>query len=141
MGVIEWFQSDDVAKLDGTANILESIVTDASGSVVSQNVIPFTTPEKMKLSKSNVAVKAVTGENGDMVAHVTTDAVAMYVTLTTLAHGHFEDNSFLLLPPGRDVKFIPASPSPHKSTADCFRTFADSVRVEDVSAYATAASA
>lgn len=135
-GVLQWFHSDEVAALNGSTHILESIVTSSDGSVASSNVIPFATPEKMMLAKSNVVVTAVTKENGDMVAHVTTDAVAMYVTLTTLAHGNFEDNSFLLVPPGRDVKFLPAAPSPHGSMKECFSAFANSLRVEDVSAYA-----
>lgn len=134
-GSLQWFHSDEVAALDGTTHILESIVTAIDGSIVSSNTIPFTTPEKMKLAKASVKVSAVAKSNGEMVAQVTTDAVAMYVTLTTLAHGRFEDNSFLLLPPGREVKFLPATPSPHESLQECYRTFADSVRVEDVSVY------
>lgn len=139
-GVLQWFHSDEVAKLNGSTHILESLITAGDGSVASLNTIPFATPEKMALPRSNVAVKAVAKENGDMVAHVSTDAVAMYVTLTTLAHGRFEDNSFLLLPPGRDVKFFPASPSPHESMEECYRTFAGSLRVEDVSAYSASES-
>merc|ERR1719199_983841 len=107
----------------------------SDGNVASSNTIPLSTPERMILSKSNVKVTAVSKNNGDMVAHVTSDSVAMYVTLTTLAHGRFEDNSFLLLPPGRDVKFLASSPSPHKTTEECYSVFADSLRVEDVSSY------
>merc|ERR1712072_1528646 len=97
-GVLQWFQSDEVAGLNGSTHILESMITASDGSMVSLNTIPFVTPEKMLLSKSNVAVKAVRGPHlrvQGMAAYVSTDAVAMYVTLTTLAHGHFEDNSFL----------------------------------------------
>merc|ERR1712054_176078 len=88
--------------------------------------------------KANVSVSAVALADGTIVADVKTEAVAMYVTLTTLAHGNFEDNSFLLLPPGRQIKFNPVSPSPHGSTEAAYQSFADSLRVEDVSAYAVA---
>ena len=34
-------------------------------------------------------------------------AVALFATLTTLAHGRFSDNAFLLLPVGKTVQFVP----------------------------------
>jgi len=134
-GAAEWMTLDKVAAIDGSKYILEAIVTDSHGTVQSSNVVPFATPEKMLLNKANVQVSTSQDDNGAFVAHVTTDAVAMYVTLTTLAHGRFEDNSFLLRPPGRAVKFIPASPSPHGSVEAGYKSFTTSVRVEDVSAY------
>ena len=36
-----------------------------------------------------------------------TDGVALYVVLTTLAHGRFSDNAMLVLPPGQTVLFYP----------------------------------
>jgi len=134
-GALQWFDSAEVDALNGSTHILESTVIASGGSVVSANTIPFATPEKMILSKSNVKVVPLLKDNGDIVANVTTDAVAMYVTLTTLAHGRFEDNSFLLLPPGREIKFLPVDPSPHKSPEECWKSFESSVRVEDVSTY------
>jgi len=133
-GVLQWFQSDEVAALTGFESAVEAVVTNTAGEMVSSNVIALATPEHMQLSKANVAVSA-SMEDGAIVASLTTDAVAMYVTLTTLAHGRFEDNAFLLLPPGRKVKFLPASPSPHSSTEDVFKSFKHSLRVEDVSLY------
>jgi hypothetical protein len=135
-GALQWFQSDAVAAINGSTHVLQARVTGSDGSLMSLNTIPFATPEKMMLSKSNVAVSASTTSDGQMIAHVKTDAVAMYVTLTTLAHGRFEDNSFLVLPPGRDVKFYPQE-SPHQSLGECRSAFATSLRVEDVSAYRT----
>merc|ERR1712070_1039542 len=135
-GVVQWFQSDKVAALSGNTSAVEAIVTNAAGETVSSNLIALATPENMQLSRANVAVSASL-EDGAIVASLTTDAVAMYVTLTTLAHGRFEDNAFLLLPPGRKVKFLLASPSPHGSTEEAFKSFKQSLRVEDVSLYTT----
>lgn len=133
-GVVQWFQSDEVAALSGLSSAVEGIVTNAAGAIVSSNLIALATPESMQLSQATVAVSASL-EDGAIVASLTTDAVAMYVTLTTLAHGHFEDNAFMLLPPGRKVKFFLATPSPHGSTEEAFESFKQSLRVEDVSLY------
>ena len=125
----------------------------------------------MELGRSNLSVAAVRTSGGGFAARVATEAVAMYVTLTTLQHGgtahepfavpkhshlrrplrtamsshrrssdwagRFEDNAFLLLPPGRTVGFVP---TPRAATAEllgdeAFRVFGESLRVEDVSTY------
>merc|ERR1712070_627375 len=138
-GVVQWFQSKEVAAISGNSSAVEAIITNAAGLTISSNLIALATPENMQLSKANVAVSALL-EDGEIVASLTTEAVAMYVTLTTLAHGHFEDNAFLLLPPGRKVKFLLASPSPHGSTEEAFKSFKQSLRVEDVSVYQQAVS-
>ena len=41
----------------------------------------------MELGRSNLSVAAVRTSGGGFAARVTTEAVAMYVTLTTLQHG------------------------------------------------------
>ena len=52
----------------------------------------------MALSKANVQFKTATEANvadGSVDITLTTDKVAVYVTLTTLADGRFSDNAFL----------------------------------------------
>merc|ERR1711908_71884 len=120
--------------MGGFESAVEAVVTNAAGVTISSNLIALATPENMQLSKANIEVSASL-EDGAIVANLKTDAVAMYVTLTTLAHGRFEDNAFMLLPPGRKVKFIPSSPSPHGSIEEAFKSFEQSLRVEDVSLY------
>lgn len=136
-GTTEWIQNDAVSKIDGTTHILEAVVLSSQGAVVCNNVVPFATPEKMKLQAADVSVTAST-EDGAFVAKVTAKNVAVYVTLTTLAHGVFEDNSFLVHPPGRDVKFTPMQPSKH-TMQETQNLFASSLRVEDVSKYRSSA--
>ena len=63
----------------------------------------------------------------------------MYVTLTTLAHGRFEDNAFMLRPPGRSVPFLLTEGSPHASPEEAYRVFSESLRVEDLSLYRSGA--
>ena len=59
---------------------------------------------------------------------VTADHVAMYVTLTTLAHGRFSDNAFLLDDGKATVQFIPFGDLD-------LATLKASLRIEDASTY------
>ena len=114
----------------GGTHVLEAVVTETqTGSVVSHNVIALARPELMQLLPSKATVAAVVGVDGSLAANVTVSAVAMYVTLTTAAHGRFEDNAFLLAAPyTRLVQFLPAVPGQAAA-------FVASLRVEDLSTY------
>ena len=134
-GAIQWFESPSVKALDRTSVALEAVVLSKDDIEVSRNFIALTTPEHMGLLRSNVSVTAQRMSDMEFVAQVRCDAVAMFVTLTTLAHGRFEDNSFLLRPPGTAISFELAVPSPHASAENAWQTFSSSLRVEDVAAY------
>ena len=85
----------------------------------------------MVLSKAKVAFKVASAASADgsVAITLTTDKVAVYVTLTTLANGRFSDNAFLLLPSKpMQVDFVPFG-------ALDMATLTKSLRVEDVSAY------
>eukprot|EP01052_Picozoa_sp_SAG31_P035331 SAG31_NODE_4248_length_3420_cov_1.946402_1_plen_379_part_00 len=113
----------------GGAHVMEAIVTSSSNVIMSHNVIPLAKPYQMELLPSRAQVRAIISHAGDLFANVTVSAVAMYVTLTTVAHGRFADNAFLLAKPyTRLVRFIPCMP---KQEA----VFASSLRVEDLSTY------
>lgn len=135
-GKIHWFEVPAIETLNGSLCILEAVVITDSGTIASSNVVPFVTPEKMVLHDSSVTVNATRHIDGNLIAEVRVKSVAMYVTLTTRAHGRFEDNAFLLRPPGRQVKFLPeyGLRSPVSTEAD-FKLFSESLRVEDVSTY------
>ena len=63
----------------------------------------------MRLPKANVTFKVATTAAADSTVAIslTTDAVALYVILTTRAHGRFSDNAFALLPGTTTVHFVP----------------------------------
>ena len=63
----------------------------------------------MVLPDANVSfsISSAPNPDGSVNITVTTDATAVYVTLTTLANGRFSDNAFLLLPPSVLIRFIP----------------------------------
>ena len=89
--------------VEATREILLITCVDADGTTVATNEAYFATPGALVLPEAEVT--AVVGDGGDVV--LATNATALFVTLTTLANGRFEDNSFTLLPPGRTIKFIP----------------------------------
>ena len=147
VGAFQWVHLPGLAAFDPTKFILEAVITAAAvstsggdddgeeeeeGIVVSRNVVPWATPEKMQLLPSNVSAAAVRTASGGFAANVSVDAVSVFVMLSTLASGRFEDNAFVLRPPGRLVAFLPTATL---KTAPSFEIFADSLRVEDVAAH------
>lgn len=63
--------------------------------------------------------------------HLTSTAVAMYVTLTSQAQGKFAENMFLLLPQQtKIINFVPFDPYP----AD-YQLLKTTLRVEHVALY------
>eukprot|EP00117_Sycon_ciliatum_P046191 scpid34575/ scgid33108/ Beta-mannosidase; Lysosomal beta A mannosidase; Mannanase len=128
-GVTEWIQVD-FSKINPADQVITATIMNADKEVVCDNVIPLTEPYKMKLLKANVKVSVGSKNPGGSVdIHLTTDHVAMYVTVTTLAAGRFSDNALLLLPAGKTVQFLPFSDTVDMSLLQ------SSIRVEDVSLY------
>ncbi len=84
----------------------------------------------MVLPNATVTVSVASSPNPDGTVNVTvsTDATAVYVTLTTLAAGRFSDNAFLAMPGDRVLTFIPFG----DLTLDVLTS---SIRVEHVAMY------
>ena len=127
-GVTDWFNV--TLPSDATSEILTAVVTDDLGVVLSDNLIPLTAPAHMALGKASIKFSVGSaGGDGNVPIHVSSDEVAVYVTLTTLANGRFSDNAFLLLPAKPlDIFFLPFGPLDMEKLRS-------SLRVEDVSAY------
>lgn len=109
-GVMQWF--DVPGAIDGTTEMLIVVVTDSDGTVTSNNPVPFALPKDMKLKKTDVKVTVAATEQqlapgAPVEVTLTSDALALYVTLTTLAQGRFEDNAFVMMPGTKTVKFFP----------------------------------
>jgi hypothetical protein len=84
-------------------------VTSSDGAVVSTHPILFTEPRNLKLPKANVRF-TLDGTAAAPTVSVTTDNIALYVTLTTLAQGRFSDNAFLLLAgETKELDFVPVA--------------------------------
>jgi len=127
-GVMEWFNV--VMPPMPSEAILTAVVTSAHGQVLSDNLIPLTPPSQMELHKARVTYTVgKLSATGSVPITLTTDVVAVYVTLTTQANGRFSDNAFLLLPSApTTVDFLPFG-------ALEMQKLIDSLRVEDASAY------
>ena len=71
---------------------------------VSFNVHPFLPPFQMVLPHATVTVKVANAMDADgrVPLTLTTNATALYVTLTTVVSGRFSDNAFLLLASGTE---------------------------------------
>merc|ERR1712070_957564 len=93
----------------GEKAMLNVIVTDSDGSIVCDNPVAFAAPKNMTLPKATVTAVVADSANSDgsVDIHLTSDAFALYVTLTTLAQGRFDDNAFVMLPGQKVIKFLP----------------------------------
>ena len=153
-GTMQWLQRDELKAIDGKRAVLEAVVTTSTAdndsnidTVVSRNIVPLATPGEMLLPNAGLTVSALRSVSDDVgqnssssasfFAEIRGDAMAMYATLTTLAHGHFAENALLFRPPSQRVEFIPAPYSglTHADAEAAFAAFEQSLRVEDVSSY------
>ena len=74
--------------------------------VMSSHPVLFSEPKNLKLPAAHVTF-TVGGDASKPIITVSTDHIALYVTLTTLAQGRFSDNAFLLLPGEVQIEFLP----------------------------------
>lgn len=119
MGCASWVNTTQWKALmcgpNGANCVLELEVTEAdSNRVRSWSVVPFQPPKAMQLPPAIVTAQVGqlnTSINGSprVAVSLSANATALYVTLTTLAQGRFEDNAFRVLP-GNDsatTAFLP----------------------------------
>lgn len=127
-GTTQWFIIDS-GSLPATETVLDTAITTPDGTVVSHNVILLAPPKNLNLNKANItfSISPTPNPDGTIDIALETDAVALYVVLTTLAHGRFSDNAILLVSK-TTVQFIPFLPNQQGALVA-------SLRVEDVSAY------
>jgi beta-mannosidase len=97
--------------IDGSSFVLRATVTNASsGLALTDNWIPLLPPRNWTAlgtaAVSYTVADAPTREGGFEIT-LTTDKLAAWVTLTTLAQGRFSDNAFFLLPGSTTVYFLP----------------------------------
>merc|ERR1711971_1309294 len=105
-GVVKWFGLAAAPKPSN--EMLLVTVRNSGGAIVSENPVPFSYPKDLALPSAMVtAVANAALVDGAVDVTVTSGAFALYVTLTTLAQGRFEDNAFVMLPGTRTVKFYP----------------------------------
>jgi len=100
--------------------------------VVSANVQLLSTPGTLAVQPSGLKASVAKAPNADGTVDITLTGnnVAVYATLTTLAHGRFSDNAFVFTPPSATVQFVP-----FKGATFDMEMLTSSLRVEDLSSY------
>jgi len=96
---------------NGNDCILTVTVNNDNGDAISNNLVALSIPGDMKLPAAQVfASIGSIHRDGSISIILSSNAVAMYVTLTTNAAGRFSENVFLMLPGQAEVRFIPFGP-------------------------------
>lgn len=130
-GALEWFT---VTMPAGNTTSVIATVHDAKGEVMSEHMVQQVKPKDIivPVAKLSFAVANTANKDGTIDITVSSDKVALWVTLTTLAQGRFSDNAFFLPAGTRKIQFMPNSPSTAK---DDLRTLKATLRIEDFSMY------
>ena len=73
------------------------------------NEMLFASPSRLVLPPANLSLAVAPQANTDGSINVTvsSDATALYVTLTTLSQGRFSDNAFAMAPGRTLLTFVP----------------------------------
>ena len=130
-GAIEWFDVDLPA---GNTTAVISTVRDAKGSLMSEHMVQLVKPMDMRVPHAKLSFKIaeVANKDGTIDIAVSSDKVALWVTLTTLAQGHFSDNAFFLPATTKTIQFVPNSLS---TASEDLHVLKDTLRIEDFSMY------
>ena len=98
-GVTHFF-TINLSNINAQQEVLVAQVFNTSGERVCNNVIPLLPPMNLSVAMAKVTatVSDTINADGTVDIAVKTDKVALYVVLTTAAHGRFSDNAFLLMP-------------------------------------------
>jgi hypothetical protein len=130
-GTVEWFHADLPS---GNTTSVISTVHNEDGVVMSEHMVQLSKPKDMRVPAARVTFTIADAANADgsIDIRVSSDRVALWVTLTTLAQGRFSDNAFFLPATTKTVKFMPFSPSTAMNDHDALTA---SLRVEDFSMY------
>lgn len=134
-GESHYFQAN-LSAVSGSTHMLIATVAEATDGALAEtalsvNEILLATPKAMRLPAAEVTAVLAASPNagGSHNVTVTANATALFVTLTTRAHGRFSDNFFVMAPGSRTVAFVPFP------TFNGSQGLAESLRVEHLQQY------
>merc|ERR1712083_837737 len=104
-----------MGELAARSTVLVASITNSSGKVVHENVIPLVSPSKLQVQNVSVTMM-VEGLN----VKLASSKPAVYVVLTSAAQGRFSDNCFLLHGE-RTIEFVPFAPGQEKILRETVR--------------------
>ena len=134
-GVVEWFAADlPPSAQRNTTSVIATVADAATGAVASEHMLGLLNPMHLRVPVAGLSFKVAdtTRDDGTIDIAVTSDKVALWVTLTTLAQGRFSDNAFFLPATTKTLQFIPFSAS---TAASDRAALTASLRIEDFSMY------
>ena len=101
---------------------------------MSEHMVQQVKPMDMRVpvAKLSFKIAEVANKDGTIDIAVTSDKVALWVTLTTLAQGHFSDNAFFLPATTKTIQFVPNRLT---GASEDLRTLKKTLRIEDFSMY------
>jgi beta-mannosidase len=134
-GAITWL-APNATLPNATTTLLFASLTEAGvGTAFDQHLVHLTAPLNLALPRATLSATVAPQPNpdGSVDIAVSTDAVALFVTLTAGAPGRFSDNAFLLLPGAPlTVQWLPFVAG--DAAAD-WALLKATLRIEDLSAY------
>ena len=109
--------------IDGSAFALRATVAAADGTMLTDNFIPLLPPVNWTLPRASVTfeVAPLPEKDGSINVKVTSDKVAAFVTLTTMAQGRFTDNAFFMAPGTVEVGFVPWAEGQYEKLVETLR--------------------
>lgn len=124
-----------------SAERLLPVASRTGQNVLSQHIVALGYPHQLRTNLAldvNVTAAIATSPNVDGSVNVTVaaDAVALWVTLTSLAQGRFSDNAFLLLPGDANKRTVQFVPFRSGTGTEDLETLHSSLRVEHYAMYA-----
>jgi hypothetical protein len=133
-GAVEWFPAELPPASQRNTTSVMSTVHDVTGAVLSEHMVLLLYPMHLRVPPARLAFQIADAPNDDGTIDiaVSSDAVALWVTLTTRAQGRFSDNAFFLPATTKTLHFVPFSPSTAASDHGALKA---SLRIEDFSMY------
>lgn len=135
-GAITWLTPNATLPNATTTLLFASLTETGVGTAFDQHIVHLTAPLNLALPRATLTatVAAQPNADGSVDIAVSTDAVALFVTLTAGAPGRFSDNAFLLLPGAPlTIQWLPFVPG--GDAAANWALLKASLRIEDLSAY------
>ena len=127
-GAMAWMPMPALAALNASESIVMAVAKDGDTTVCS-NVILLLPPKQLSLPDATVEVQIK--DDDPLTITVTSDQVALFVTLTTQAAGRFSDNAFLMPRGEMTITFVPFVPV----TAELKAQLKATLRVEHAALY------
>jgi beta-mannosidase len=121
---------------NASTTVLIASLIDVDGNSFDEHIVHLTPPMNLLVQPATLSVDVATVPNLDRSINITvsSDKVALFVTLTSAAPGRFSNNAFLLRPlySPKIISWIPFEDTDPISDIEILR---NTIRIEDMSAY------